>query len=98
MAVKFLSTKRIKHLKIIIIVVSAFVMGMIIYFPNYAKLKELRTQNQRLALENKDLEEEIVDYQKKILNIGKDPYIYEKIARDNLGIAKDNEIVIDISE
>lgn len=98
MAVKFLSTKRIKILKILVIASGIFIVAMIIYFPSYAKLRELRSQNQRLRFENKGLEAEIADYQEKISRIGKDPYIFEKFARDNLGVAKDNEIVIDISE
>jgi hypothetical protein len=30
--------------------------------------------------------------------VGKDPSLYEKLARDNLGVAKENEIVVDIRE
>jgi cell division protein FtsB len=46
----------------------------------------------------KKLNTEIKDLQKKIKQVDKDPYLYEKIARDNLGVAKENEIVVDIEE
>jgi len=70
----------------------------IIYFPNYARLRKLRGENVRLILENNELIEEIADYQEKLKRVGKDPYLYERIAREELGIAKEGEIVIDIKE
>jgi len=70
----------------------------IIYFPNYARLRKLRGENVRLILENNELIEEIADYQEKLKMVGKDPYLYERIAREELGIAKEGEIVIDIEE
>ena len=70
----------------------------IIYFPNYARLRKLRGENVRLTLENNELIEEIADYQEKLKRVGKDPYLYERIAREELGIAKEGEIVIDIKE
>ena len=96
MAVRLLNTKQAKQLKLLIIIGTIFIIAMVIYFPNYARLKRLRNENVRLFLENVKLEKEIADYEEKLKNVGKDPYIYEKIARDELGVAKDNEIVIDI--
>jgi cell division protein FtsB len=74
------------------------VLTLIIYFPNYARLKKLRDENQRLSLDNQKLIAEIADYEEKLQRVGKDPYLYEKIAREELGIAKEGEIVIDIEE
>ena len=65
---------------------------------NQAMIKKLRDENKRLALENEKLIEEIADYEEKLKRVGKDPYLYEKIAREELGIAKEGEIVIDIKE
>lgn len=100
MAEKFLNTKYVKILKVIISIGIIFTIVMMVYFPNYAKLKHLKEENQKLILNNEQLEKEIVDYALKIQKIeqGRDPYIYEKIARDDLGVAKDNEIVIDIGQ
>ena len=96
MAVRLLNTKQAKQLKLLIIIGAIFIIAMVIYFPNYARLRRLRNENVRLFLENVQLEKEIADYEEKLKMVGKDPYIYEKIARDELGVAKDNEIVIDI--
>jgi len=96
MAGRILSIKFVKRFKHLIIFFTVVLFGLFIFFPNYAKLRKLRGENARLNRENKILEEEITDYQEKLLRVGNDPYLYEKIARDELGIAKDNEIVIDI--
>jgi cell division protein FtsB len=96
MVVKLLGTKRAKQLRLLLITCAIFIIAMVIYFPNYAKLKKLKKENVRLFLENVTLEKEIADYEEKLSRVGDDPYIYEKIAREELGVAKDNEIVIDI--
>jgi len=98
MAVRLLSIDKLRQIGIVSFVVAIIVIAMIIYFPNYTKLKELKEQNKRLAEENRNLEQEIVDYEEKIKRIEEDPYILEKIARDEIGVVKDNEIVIDIGE
>ena len=98
MAEEHSNTKNAKQLSIIIVTLVILIIGAIIYFPNYAKLRKLRSENRRLILENEQLEAEIADYGEKIKMLGKDPYIYEKIARDDLGVARENEIVIDIEE
>jgi len=74
------------------------IVAVILYFPNYARLKQLRSENEKLILKNKQLAAEIADLEKKSKRVGKDPYFYEKIARDELGVAKEGEIVIDIQE
>ena len=75
-----------------------FILIMMIYFPNYARLKKIRDENKRIVLENAGIIEEIKDYEDKLKMVGEDPYLYEKIAREELGIARDGEIVIDTEE
>ncbi len=98
MAVRLLNAKRVKWLKITFIVSAIFTIVMILYFPNYAKLKKLRDVNKEFISKSDNLKSEIADYKQKNEIIGKNPYLYEQIARDDLGVAKENEIVIDISE
>ena len=90
--------KRCFRLKVLVSIGGVAIAATVIYFPNYARLKELRGENKRLILENENLTEEIGEYEEKLKRIGKDPYLYEKIAREELGIAKEGEIVIDIKE
>lgn len=98
MVAKLLSSSRLKWLKFSIIFVIFFTIAMVVYFPNFARLKKLRDENKKLVLENKKLEEEIADYEEKLKKLGQDSYLYEKIAREDLGVAKENEIVIDIEQ
>ncbi len=95
---RLLSISRNKWVRISAFILCLSIVAIIIYFPNYARLKKLRGENKRLALENEKLIEEIIDYEEKLKRIGKDSYLYEKIAREELGIAKEGEIVIDIEE
>ncbi len=87
-----------KWVRISALILCLIILVGVIYFPNYARLKKLRDENKRLTRENDKLIEEIVDYEEKLKRVGKDPYLYEKIAREELGIAKEGEIVIDIEE
>ena len=98
MLAKLLNLNHFKAVKIIFISVVLVVAGLIIYFPNYAKLKKLRQVNQGLLLKNKALHKEIKNLQIKMKRVGNDPYLYEKLARDSLGVARENEIVVDIAE
>ncbi len=68
------------------------------YFPNYAKLKTLRQENDLLARKINLLERENTELEKALKQVGSDPYLYERIARDELGVAKEGELVIDIEE
>jgi cell division protein FtsB len=95
---KILNLSYFNLLKIVFFISVFTVLALIFYFPNYAKLKKLRETNRSLLIQMKKLNTEIKDLQKKIKQVDKDPYLYEKIARDNLGVAKENEIVVDIEE
>jgi len=96
MVEKLLNISRNRRVRVLAVAGVSLVAAVLIYFPNYAKLKKLKEQNKVLILENKRLEEEIADYEQKALKLGKDPYLYEKIAREDLGVAREDEIVIDI--
>ncbi len=98
MAAGFLSTGWFRRLKYAGVGSAVFLAAMFVYFPNYARLKKLKEENLRLTQANQQLEAEIADYEAKLLQVDKDSYVYEKIARDELGIARDNEIVIDIEQ
>ncbi|MDP2923314.1 MAG: septum formation initiator family protein [Candidatus Omnitrophota bacterium] len=98
MRVKPLNLNYLSILRFFFFVGLFFIVAMIVYFPNYAKLKKLKEANQKLTLEVKSLSVEIKDLRSNIRKIGKDPFLYEKLARENLGVAKENEIVVDIKQ
>lgn len=95
---RLLNISRNKWVRISAFIFCLAIVTVVIYFPNYARLKKLRGENKKLALENEKLIGEIIDYEEKLRRVGKDPYFYEKIAREELGIAKEGEIIIDIKE
>jgi cell division protein FtsB len=98
MAESFSNTRRFKLWQGLLFFLLALVLGAVVYFPNYARWMKLRRENTRLSLQNQRLEEEIADLQEKIKALSSDDYFYETIARDSLGVAKEDEIVIDIEE
>jgi len=98
MRVKLLDFSYLNILKFIFIASIFLVAASVVYFPHYAKLKKLKEANRQLLQQVKGLTLEIKDLQGKLKKVGKDPSLYEKLARDNLGVAKENEIVVDIRE
>ena len=98
MLARHLNTGFVKWLKVFVAAATVVAIFMVVYFPNYAKLNRLRQTNKDLLVRISQLEDEIDDLQGKMERVGDDPHIYEEIARDTLGVAKQNEIVIDIEE
>jgi cell division protein FtsB len=99
MQIKFLNIDYLKVFRFIFIFTFIFFIFIIFYFPNYSKLKKLKQANKKLSLEIEKLEKEIKDLKEKIEKVkSKDPSFYEKIAREELGVAKENEIIIDIEK
>ncbi len=93
-----LNSNYLKLLWGIFIIVILFIIFMVFYFPSYTKLKRLKEANMNLAFQIEMLNEEINSLEDKMQRVDKDPYLYEKIARDELGIAREGEIVIDVQE
>ncbi len=98
MAARLLNIRHAKFLKLLFLTIIIFVLGMVVYFPSYSKLKSLRKENQKLIKKIDNLKKEIADYEIRNKELGKDSFIYEKIAREKLGVAREGEIVVDIEE
>ncbi|MBN2483224.1 MAG: septum formation initiator family protein [Candidatus Omnitrophica bacterium] len=73
-------------------------LGAIVYFPTYSHLQKLRKENKRIESDIEQLHDEITEYEQMLKGIRENPDYFEKIARENLGVIKDNEIIIDIQE
>lgn len=98
MAERLLSIGKLKRLKVPAVIIALLIVTAVVYFPNYAKIRKIRRENKRLAQEIEKLQVEIADYEDKVQRLGSDPYLYERIARDDLGVARENEIIIDIEQ
>jgi cell division protein FtsB len=78
---------------------TAFVIFLVaaFYFPNYAKLNKISQTNATLVSDIKALRQEIADLKSKLKKVKKDDTIYESVARESLGEAREGEIVIDMT-
>ncbi len=57
------------------------------------KVNEMEEQVSQLDIKIKELRKENSQLKETILNIKKDDYLVEKIAREDLGLVKDDEVV-----
>lgn len=96
MVVRFLNIKRNKFLKVIIIFAGISVILFIIYFPNYTRLKKLKNEDKVLTERIKKLQDEINNLRN--LQSNSKPSFLEKKVREELGLAREGEIIIDIKE
>ena len=86
------------------IIWSIFILGvivavaMMIYFPTYSRYKRLNEENIKMVKKIERIKKEINELEKTIKSLETDPFLLEKIARESIGVAKDDEIVIDIKD
>ena len=73
-------------------------VASILYAPDYLKRKKLRRAKQELKGQTMQLRTEVKDLEDKLRKDNKNDALYEKIARDELGVVKEGEVVIDIKE
>ena len=69
-------------------------VAMLIYFPTYSRYVNLKRENLQMKEKIAQLKIQIKELEKQ----GEDAYLLEKMARENLGAVKEDEIVIDIIE
>jgi len=82
----------------IIITTIGIVVFFIIFLPGYTKLNDLKVKNARLGeqvLKLKEENKELTEEQKKLRE---DLLYIEKVAREELGLARDGEIIYKIEE
>jgi cell division protein FtsB len=96
MGAKNLNLNYIKILKALFLLLVALTIFMILFFPNYSKLKRLREANRRLSSRIEQLKKEIDSLEKDKVEV--DKHFYERIAREKLGVAKKGEVVVDIRQ
>ena len=66
----------------------------LIFLPGYSKRQELAAKNERLQRRIKELEEENRRFLVEEERLRTDPAYVEKIARDDMGMARKGEIII----
>ncbi len=88
---------QIKNFKknIIIFFALFFILGLL-FLPGYRKLNEMRTKNEKLLHEIKKLKKKNLQLSRERRKLKKDRSYIEKIARQELGLARDGEIIFKI--
>lgn len=66
---------------------------LLIFFPGYAKVQEMRQKNRALESKIKELQAENKALAKEKNKLENDPDYLEQVARERLGIVKKGEIV-----
>ena len=66
---------------------------LIIFFPGYAKIQEMRQKNRKLEADIKRLKSENIALGIEKEKLEKDPNYLEHVAREKLGIVKKGETV-----
>jgi cell division protein FtsB len=90
--------RRLSPVKIVLVLAAILIAWLMIYFPDYARLNALRQANKKLTGDIEVLQKEIAQLKSNIARAGYDPLIYEKVAREELGAVRSDEIVVDIEE
>lgn len=98
MAVRLLKLDYLKLTRLLFVVVVLSVIAFFIYLPNYTKIKKLREKNAQLKTQIHDLKQETEKLQQDIEKVESDSFIWENLARKNIGAVRNGEIVIDIRE
>lgn len=66
---------------------------LVIFFPGFARMQELRQKNKELEVNIKKMEAENIALKQEKEKLEKDPEYLESVAREKLGIVKKGEIV-----
>ncbi len=76
-----------------LVLISAFFLFQLFTNDRIGKINDMEKQVAHLDAKIEELKTENAQLKKTILNIKKDDYLIEKIAREDLGLIKDDEIV-----
>ena len=80
--------------KRLIYILAALIVLAAVYFPGFAKLRQLRKQNRNLERRIEILSKTNQELRKEKEKLENDPSYIEKIAREKLGMSRRNEIIL----
>jgi cell division protein FtsB len=72
------------------------VIILLIFLPGYNKLQNLRARNEMLRKRIEELKKSNVELEQEIVKLKTDPEYMEKVAREELGVVKEGEIIYKI--
>jgi len=98
MRVKLFNVDSFKLWRLIIGFVILLIGVGIVYLPSYLRLRRLRKENQRVIEKIAHLKKEIKTLETDVEKLQSESSLWEKLVREKLGVAKKDEIVIDIKD
>ena len=78
-----------------LIIIAAVIIIAVILLPGYTKLQDLISENKRLGKRIVELGRSIEELQAEKEKLESDILYIEKVARENLGVAREDEVVIE---
>ena len=67
------------------------------FLPSYTRIKELEREKEKLAENLRQMQKRIKELSLSNKSVKEDSFYIEKIGRENLGLAKDKEVIVHIS-
>ncbi len=98
MRVKLFNVDSFKLWRLIIGFIILLIGVGIVYLPSYLRLRRLRKENQRVIEKIAHLKKEIKTLETDVEKLQSESSLWEKLVREKLGVAKKDEIVIDIKD
>lgn len=83
-----------KNKKLLILAAAAAVLLIIILLPGYTKLQDLIAENKRLEKRIEDLGTSVKELKIEKNKLENDILYIEKVAREQLGVVREDEVVI----
>ena len=80
----------------IFIALIAGVIILFIYLPDHTRLQKLKSKNISLHQDINRIKREVNRLKIDDKRLDSDPFMWEKIARQDLGVVKEGEIIVDI--
>jgi cell division protein FtsB len=81
--------------KVIILgIVAALAVLAVLFLPGYTKLQDLVAENRRLEKKIVELGDSVEELKKEKEKLEGDILYIEKVARENLGVVREDEVVI----
>ena len=82
----------------LIVIIGILIFAVIRLFPNYSKIRELQEENQQYEQRISSMKKEIDTLNHDLEHFQKDSFYVEKIARNELGIARENEVIVHVEQ
>jgi cell division protein FtsB len=95
---RFLKVDFVKLIGFVLLSLLILVIISFTFLPKYTTIRELTEENELLSKRMDEVKQEIKTLKEDLEHLKEDPFYLEKIAREQLGAVKDNEVVIKIEE